>query len=481
MRKAALAGALAWLSAVACNSVLDIDEPMTRPDATGEAGEPTSSVAGSTTGGKDSSSAGNGGTASVTEGGAGGEGAKTTVVETTGGDSGQAGQGGEPPAVDCDPGDLRCDDLAPQICDETGRWAQNTAEADGDCEFGCADGECAPCRENDRRCSICTEVDTTCSPKLPQTCKHGVWVDDDAPCKHFCNGGECAVPPSCTAGNAVATTCDGGVSCCTSLLVPGGAFYRDYDGTTEEHAEKTWHATVGAFYLDKFEVTVARFRPFLTAYEEAKEHLLIEGAGKAKHIAADPGWKTTYELPSKTELVTALGGCTGTTWTETADNPDTDRLPANCLPFNVAYAFCIWDQGRLPTDAEWNFAAAGGDEQRVYPWKPPLIGPEISGEFANYDAVNPGPITVGSTPAGDGRWGHSDLAGNLSEWTLDYFAELPTECENCVNVTPADQRVVRGGSYLHNAEGVLAAGRSSSAPGAMRSRQGFRCARDLDY
>jgi formylglycine-generating enzyme required for sulfatase activity len=474
MRKAALAGALALLSAVACDSVLDIDEPTSRPDGTGDAGETSSPVAGSNSGG-------DGGSATITEGGAGGEGATPTVMVMSG-ESGQAGQGGEPPVFACDPGEARCDDLAPQVCDETGHWAQNTDEAEGDCDFGCAAdfGKCTECREGDRRCSICMEGDDSCSPKLPQICKGGVWIDEDAPCKHFCNGGQCGTPPSCNESNSVATTCDEGVSCCTSLLVPGGAFYRDYDRTTEDHTEETWHATVGAFYLDKFEVTVGRLRPFLTGYDEAKANLLIDGAGKATHVVADPGWKTTYELPTKTELVTALGACTGTTWTETADNPDTDRLPANCLPFNVAYAFCIWDGGRLPTEAEWNFAAAGGDEHRVYPWKQPLIGPEISDEFANYDGINPGPIAVGSTPAGDGRWGHSDLAGNVSEWTLDYFADLPKECDNCVEVTPMDQRVVRGGSYLHTAEGVLAAGRSSSAPDATRSRQGFRCARDLD-
>jgi formylglycine-generating enzyme required for sulfatase activity len=479
MRKAALAGALAWLSAVACNSVLDIDEPMTRPDGTGEAGEPTSSVAGSTTGGKDGGSAGNGGTASVTEGGEGGEGAKTTVVVMTGGDSGQAGQGGEPPAVDCEAGAPRCDELAPQICDETGHWVQNTDEADGDCEFGCAAdvGTCTECHEGDKRCSICPEGDNSCSPKLPQICKGGLWIDEDAPCKHFCNGGDCGKPPSCNESNSIATTCDDGLSCCTSLLVPGGEFYRDYDAVTEEHTDMTLHATISAFYLDKFEVTVARLRPFLNAYDEAKDNLLVNGAGKSTHIADDPGWKTTYILPSKTALLTSLSDCVGTTWTETGTTDD-DKLPANCLPFNVAYAFCIWDGGRLPTEAEWNFAAAGGDEHRVYPWKPPLSGPEISAEFANYDGVNSGPIMVGSTPAGDGRWGHSDLAGNVSEWTLDYFAQPTPECNDCINTTTADQRVVRGGSYLHTAEGVLAAGRSSGAPDAIRSRQGFRCARD---
>jgi formylglycine-generating enzyme required for sulfatase activity len=467
MRKAALAGVLALISAAACNSVLDIEEPKTRPSDAGEAGEPPSAAG--------SSSGGSGGSATVSEGGAGGEGAMTTVM-MSGGDGGQAGA---PPMLECEPGIEQCADLVPQICDETGHWVQNTDEADGDCEALCSVGKCVECEEGKKQCPICPEGDNNCSPKLPQTCVDGAWEDDDAPCKHFCNAGECVKPPSCTELNEVATTCQEGVSCCTSLLVPGGTFYRDYDKVSEDFTDKNFPATISPFYLDKFEVTVGRLRPFIAAYEAFKL-TLVDGAGKSEHIANDTGWRTSNVLPTKADLLLALNDCDGTTWSDSG-TPVADKLPVNCLPFNVAYAFCIWDRGRLPTEAEWNFAAAGGGEQRVYPWSDPPTSTEISPDFANYASEDsPSLVAVGSTPAGDGRWGQSDLAGNVSEWTLDYRGDRPATCNDCVNTTASSERVFRGGSFLFFPDALIVAFRSSDSPDLAASHVGFRCARDLD-
>jgi formylglycine-generating enzyme len=472
MRKAALAGAL-LISAVACDSVLDIEEPQIRPGEAGEGGEPPG-VAGSTSGGTPSGGTPSGGSStSMTEGGAAGEGGAPIVTNAGEGGGGHAG---EPPMLDCEPGELRCSELAPQICDESGQWTQNTVEAEGDCAVSCLVGECTECREGDKRCPVCPEGDNNCSPNLPQICEGGVWKDDAAPCKHFCNAGECVTPPSCEAQHEVRTTCANGESCCTSLLVPGGTFKRDFDGV--DFTDDSYEAKVGAYYLDKFEVTVGRMRQFVFAYDAIKQSLR-DGQGKSNHIVEDAGWDTNFALPADKAALLATLNCPETTWSEQDfDNgiPLKD-LPVNCVPFNVAYAFCVWDRGRLPTEAEWNFAAAGGAEQRSYPWPASASEPAITSANANYASSNP--VAVGSTTLGNARWGQADMAGNVTEWTLDFYGEYPASCDNCLNLTPLAERTQRGGSYASAfGELLLVSLRGYDDPTGTRAVTGFRCARD---
>jgi formylglycine-generating enzyme required for sulfatase activity len=390
-----------------------------------------------------------------------------------------AGAGGEAgaPATECEIGEMRCAgdaEISPEICDETGHWVANAAEADGDCPELCAAGQCTECMETEKRCSVCEEGDAACNTNRPQTCVDGTWTDDEKVCPQFCMAGVCETTPSCDVSNTDRTTCQATESCCSSLLVPGGTFKRDFDGS-EDYGDDSFPAEISSFRLDKFEVTVGRMRQFVLAYGQLN---LKSGAGKSPHIADDPGWDTDYELPPDKDALVAQLNCPGTTWSDelTANND----LPVNCATFSVAYAFCIWDGGRLPTEAEWNFAAAGGSEQRAYPWKAPAEGPPITNEYANYGNANPGPIAVGFTPMGDGRWGQSDLAGNILEWTLDYVGDYPAVCDNCLNATPAFERSQRGGAYNMPDGSLLSSVRIPLDPLAVRAYAGFRCARDLE-
>lgn len=173
----------------------------------------------------------------------------------------------------------------------------------------------------------------------------------------------------------------------------------------------------------------------------------------------------------------------------------TSYLPINCVRWYEAFAFCAWDGGRLPTEAEWNYAAAGGSQQRYYPWSQPPTNTEIDASYAVYNCQGTGGTDeecfysdirpVGSrSPKGDGLWGQADLAGSMFEWTLDVEGTYPIECYDCVNTVGSPAQVVRGGCW-NSTEGKLrAAFRSFSYPSASsRSPEfrymdtGFRCAR----
>ena len=147
-------------------------------------------------------------------------------------------------------------------------------------------------------------------------------------------------------------------------------------------------------------------------------------------------------------------------------------------------------RGDLVTEAEWNYAATGGDQQRAYPWSSPAgaLVP-LDGSHASFNdgtgCVGDGMaacaltdlVAVGTKPMGDGRWGHSDLAGNMWEWTLDSFAAYASECRDCANLTAASNRVLRSGSFGSGAAYLRTGFRNNADPATRFYSFGVRCAR----
>lgn len=460
---------LACASAIACDSVLDIEDPQVRPADAGEPGSGATGGSTSNTGGAPTTPPEGGAAGEV--GGSGGSGGEPPLV----GGAGSGGEGGDRPITpgDCEPDSVRCTDKAPEVCDASGKWVPNVAEANGDCALLCDQGRCVECLADETRCTVCEDGEASCNTNQPQTCVDGAWSNEVAACAGYCDAGDCQMPLSCPANAGEQDDC-GTESCCKSLLLPGGTFKRGFDG--DEYSDDSFPATVSPFLLDKFEVNVGRFRQFVNAFGELN---LKDGEGKAPHIADDEGWSTNLELPAdKAALVLMLKCDASATW---SDEPiENNALPTNCVSFPVAYAFCIWDGGRLPTEAEWNFAAAGGDLQRAYPWARPEGEDPITPDHASWDNVDPGPLPVGSKPLGDGRWGQADLASNVREWVLDYATDTyPMPCIDCVQATPQPQRVLRGGSWNLPQDALLASLSSSFNPNVPRPYTGFRCARDL--
>ncbi|MES1176174.1 MAG: SUMF1/EgtB/PvdO family nonheme iron enzyme [Myxococcales bacterium] len=291
--------------------------------------------------------------------------------------------------------------------------------------------------------------------------------------------GSGALTPSC---QGLPTTCGpaGNEDCCASRPVPGGSFIRRANG-------QNYPATVSDFRLDRYEITVGRFRKFLTAYAP---DMIAAGDGQNPNNPDDRGWDPEWNasLPvDASALTTALScGDNYQTWSDAPGGAERENLPLTCMSWFEAEAFCIWDGGRLPTDAEWTYAASGGNEQRLYPWgkaEPDCTYANYFGALGGTDyCVLPGvgsPNPVGSeSPKGDGKWGHADLGGNISEWMQDYARVFPEQCQDCAALTPSNparNRLVKGGSFAENGE-VMQGRFRVSGPGTAQIF-GARCAR----
>lgn len=350
----------------------------------------------------------------------------------------------------------------------TGGSTSLVCSDDSDCT-----GEKSRCDASTGMCVTCL-VDADCAGRVQATCNGGT-----------CSGRSCS---------ALAATCgpSSDESCCASLPVPGGTFYLGVGAV----------ATVSDFQLDKFEVTVGRFRKFVAAWYDGWRP--SPGDGKHTHLnggngLADSSGTTVYEegwdptwTPSLTDLTCDIGQAQQT-WTTTAAGNE-DR-PMNCLLWHEAYAFCIWDGGFLPTEAEWAYSASGGSEQRVYPWSSPPSSTAVDCSYANYGGSNfpttacsdPGSGStndVGSeSPKGNGLYGQADLAGNVSEWNLDGQGSLSATCNDCAYL-PAGytSHSLRGGSFASGASSLTSSYRGFPLSAPLRgSPIGVRCARIIEH
>jgi formylglycine-generating enzyme required for sulfatase activity len=294
-----------------------------------------------------------------------------------------------------------------------------------------------------------------------------------------------------TSCNGLAATCgpSGDLPCCSSPIVTGGTFARGYDLATDMMYPTNTHvATIPTFRLDRYEVTVGRFRQFVAAGMGTQLSPPTTGAGAHRAIA-NSGWDATWNanLAATTAALTAAVKCDATYQTWTDAPAGNEARPMGCITWYEAMAFCAWDGGFLPTETEWDYVARAGSQQRAYPWSNPAGSTAIDCTQANYGGqsfpssacVSAGASNVGKTsPAGDGLWGQSDLGGNVWEWVLDWYAPYADPCDDCANLTPATFRVFRGGGYDNKDTEVRSGVRNYFNATYRASHLGVRCARD---
>jgi formylglycine-generating enzyme required for sulfatase activity len=159
-----------------------------------------------------------------------------------------------------------------------------------------------------------------------------------------------------------------------------------------------------------------------------------------------------------------------------------ERHPVNCVDWAQARAFSAWAGGRLPTEAEWEFAARSGGADQDYPWgdTPATCERAVMSEgglfeMASWGCGEKAYWPVCSKPAGNSRQGLCDLAGNVWEWVEDCYgsyADPPKDGGQC------EKRVLRGGTLSSDARGVRASKRGANEPGK-RTGNGFRVARSV--
>lgn len=178
----------------------------------------------------------------------------------------------------------------------------------------------------------------------------------------------------------------------------------------------------------------------------------------------------------------SAGVCAAPPYADGAERFNRADYPVTLVTWYDAAAFCSWAGGRLPTEAEWERAARGA-QSRAYPW-----GSVYNPYLANHGVLASDPLDdidgflelapVGSFRDGSTPDGLVDLAGNVEEWVGDYYdPEYPqASAENPKGPASGQERVIRGGAYVHGPSRIRSAARDKDLPSTRKTWRGFRCA-----
>lgn len=231
-----------------------------------------------------------------------------------------------------------------------------------------------------------------------------------------------------------------------TVIIPKGEFLMGSpDYLFDEDETPAHYVYVDSFKIGLYEVTNQRYAAFLNSAAGGEDH-----------------WYDRMEI----ELMP------GETY---AAKSGKDFYPVTYVTWYEAVAYCNWAGGRLPTEAEWEKAARGPSDQRIFPW-----GDHIYSGQANY--YNQSGLWAVGVATGRSYYGGSDMAGNAWEWTADWYDSNYYDyaaLENPTGPSSGTYKSVRGGGYLSNDYGVRCAERQGYLPGNRSLDLGFRIVFDL--
>lgn len=231
------------------------------------------------------------------------------------------------------------------------------------------------------------------------------------------------------------------------IYIPGGSFVMGAADKEREESELT-HVTLSPYYISRNLVTVAEYR-----------------------LAVEAGACSVPKMVFRDNYAAFNWGA-----------EDRDNHPINGVTWAQAAEYCEWVGGRLPTEAEWEYAARGSDG-RIYPWGNEAPGNQVAWDGEGNDVgayFRHGTSPVGSHPAGASPFGILDMAGNVQEWVGDWHEiQLPRgKVKDPKGPPTGTVRVLRGGSWNEIAPERLRAGyRSGDLPNESNDDFGFRCVR----
>ena len=213
------------------------------------------------------------------------------------------------------------------------------------------------------------------------------------------------------------------------VYIPGGEFIMGSDeGNEDEKPQRTVY--VDGFNIDIYPVTNAEYKEFVDATGHAPPH----------------HWE-------------------GNTYPEGKGDH-----PVVWVSWHDAQAYCQWAGKRLPTEAEWEKAARGTDG-RKWPWGNTFDPTKCNAKESGIGETTP----VGKYPEGVSPYGVMDMAGNVWEWTADWYEAYPGSSYQSTRFGKKN-KVMRGGSWFDASAFVRCSVRNNAAPNFFFSTIGFRCA-----